>query len=200
MKNPQEVKRLLRENARRIRGKQMYDRKIQKVRAGTIVDGTFRPWMRRYAAWIASQPSRPTGKEKVQFVRNLIRAPITLGTIRKLEAREDFQKYFEELDADAIKRAKADLEAAMGEYVDTHLEGMRLAVAAKDYKAIPPYTVPILDRVAPKREDGVRQANVVVLNFGADDPRARSLARALDADTVDAEIIVEELGDAPDPH
>lgn len=198
IRNPQERKRLIAENARRIRGKQVYEIKLKKVRAGTIVDGTFRPWMRRYAAWLASRPAKATGKEKVQFVRNLIRAPITLGTIRRLEAREDFQKYYEELDADAIKQARADLESAMGEYVDTHLEGMRMAVTAKDYKAIPPYTVPVIDRVYPKREDGAPRANVVVLNFGVDDPRARSLARALDRDTVDAEIVVEELDDKPD--
>lgn len=56
------------------------------------------------------------------------------------------------------------LEEHYTEGITTHIAGMRMAMAAEDHKSLPSYTVPILDRVVPKRDavQGNTQVNVTL--------------------------------------
>lgn len=74
-----------------------------------------------------------------------------------------FIDYYRSVQLDAVRAARAMLEERYGSAIQAHFAGLDLALGAEDYRAIPNYTVPILDRVAPKRDNTVVATKVEVI-------------------------------------
>jgi len=74
-----------------------------------------------------------------------------------------FIDYYHSLQLDAVRAARSMLEERYGSAINAHFDGLDMALGARDYRAIPNYTVPILDRVAPKRDNTIVATKVEVI-------------------------------------
>lgn len=126
------------------------------------------PHQSAFAEWLSSQPQRPPVSVQRKMYSKLCQRLVSPRTfadhMSKLKTNPHYIRYYASLQADALRRSRVILEEHYTEGVETHLDGMRMAREAEDYKAIPAFTVPILDRVVPKREavQANTQINVVL--------------------------------------
>lgn len=63
---------------------------------------------------------------------------------------------------DHIKKARAKYSKDMPRYAEIHKEAMEMAFEAEDYKAIPAFTTPAIDRFYPKREDVAAKTEISI--------------------------------------
>ena len=119
-----------------------------------------RKWHAQLAYWLSEQPVTPSIPEQLAAANgfaNVGRKPeqppiaVTLKKLRVLKAREDFQGLVRELEKGGIEAARAKFLSHLGDYVEMHLWGARRSMEKDDTRALASYTVPALDRVAPKR-------------------------------------------------
>lgn len=122
------------------------------------------PWQSAFAEWLSSQPDKPSTQAQRKMASALLRQTISPKALRRVIRNPAFIRYLALLNADALRRSRAILEQHYTEGVHAHLSGMRSALDANDYKALPSFTVPILDRVVPKKEQvaAATQVNVVL--------------------------------------
>jgi hypothetical protein len=123
-------------------------------------------WMRGYAEWLALQSGRPALTERQAIANKLARDKVSPKAIRHLEQRVDFRDYYDRLAAGAVTAARAKLEAESPWYVEKHREGLEAALKEGDYKAIPNFTGPVLERVWPRREAPI-VATQITINLSA---------------------------------
>lgn len=149
-------------------------------------------WQRLFAAWFAHLPVSPGINDCVRYVRATTKYRVGADAIRTLMARQDWQRMVVSFRESEPKRARELLNADHQTYVDAHREGLNLALAAGDYRAVPPFTVPMLDRVAPKREEETERRPTIVINIAgsAGLELGKVTQGALrEADIIDAEVI-----------
>lgn len=122
------------------------------------------PWQSLFAEWLSIQPDRPSTVQQRKVASNFCQRPVSLRELHKVRKNTRFEQYLLALQADSVRRARAIIEEHYAEGVHAHIDGMRMAKDAADYKALPAYTVPILDRVVPKKESvaAATQVNVVL--------------------------------------
>jgi hypothetical protein len=122
-----------------------------------------RPWQYAFAEWLAHQVDRrPKVAEQIEKAEELAQHTVTASALRRLKDRRAFRDYFGKLHAGALQRARAKLEARYEKFIDAHVDGLEMAYNEGDYHAIPKYTVPVIDRIAPKRDAAPVQQAVVV--------------------------------------
>jgi len=118
------------------------------------------PWQFAFAEWLANQDHRQPVAEQVAKAEELAQRSVSAASLRALRRRKQFREFYERLRKDALSKARAMLERRYPKFVQAHEDGLDAALDAGDYRAVPSFTVPVLDRVAPKRD--IAQANAVV--------------------------------------
>jgi len=121
------------------------------------------PWQSLFAEWLSIQSDRPSTVQQRKQASLFCQRPVSLRELHKVRKNPRFEQYLLALQADSVRRARAIIEEHYAEGVHAHIDGMRMAKDAADYKAIPAYTVPILDRVVPKKEAAAAQTQINVI-------------------------------------
>ncbi len=121
----------------------------------------FIDWLAKYIS--SHQGKKPTNAEQIEVLEELLQVKVTEEALRKLRRRAEFKEYFNNLIDDRDKANVRKLKSKMPEAIDAHFKGLDMAVTAEDYRAIPAYTNPILDRVIPRRD--ALQAQQQVINI-----------------------------------
>ena len=120
------------------------------------------PWEIEFVEWLAHQEKRPKIADQVDKCEELTQKSYSAHRLRGLKARLAFREFFAEMQMDTLKRARKKVERRTPEYVDGHYEGFKMARDHGDYRALTQYTVPILDRVWPKKEETAAIAAVKI--------------------------------------
>lgn len=120
------------------------------------------PWQAVYAEWLSIQPTKPSTVQQRKIASQFCQRPVSLRELHKLRTNPRFESYLLALQADSVRRARAIIEEHYAEGVHAHIDGMRMAKDAADYKALPAFTVPLLDRVVPKKEAVAAQTQINV--------------------------------------
>lgn len=139
------------------------------------VDGS-RPlplWTVKFAMYLVACPRAPSSVEQEQVATKLANEninltttrPVTIGygIIKRLRTDSRWQELVRELEKGGIEAAKRLFTEDAPVYVMLHRMGAEEAWRNKDYKALPAYTVPALDRVVPKRQEGVPVTQVAIV-------------------------------------
>ena len=121
------------------------------------------PWQCAFAEWIACQDVRPSISQQCQAASKLAQRTVSKRTLARIRRSQRFIEYYQSLQLDAVRAARSMLEERYGSAITAHFEGLEMALGQSDYRAIPHYTVPILDRVAPKRDNTVVATKVEVI-------------------------------------
>ena len=110
------------------------------------------PWEFAFAEWYANAFKRPSRAE--QYAQAKILAPEAFDPgpvyIESLKKTPAWHSYVRDIKRDALSAARKKLVGNYGTAVTAHFEGLELARDAEDYKAIPAFTNPILDRIISK--------------------------------------------------
>ena len=166
-----------------------------KLATFAIASCPLKPWMKQYAIWLASQPTRPKWIEKCKSASMHARAKISISALRMMEKREDFTALLLRLETNDLVRLQEKFDGRKEEYMDGHFKAFQDAQEAGDYKVVAQITEPILDRISPKKQPGDQKPmNVVMIHLGPRGSFADKHAR-IDEDIVDAVIESEEIGD-----
>lgn len=145
--------------------------RCQKLGTAEVLYGPLRPWMKRLAAWEASAAGqRISVSACFEAARFLAQAPISRPAVQALRSRPDYLAYREELAADALVRARKQLEARVQEYADAHHWALQEAQKAGDYKETAAIAAPMLDRLWPKREDQTDRPMAITVNVPGSQP------------------------------
>jgi hypothetical protein len=119
------------------------------------------PWHYDYADWL-SRRDRASLDDRLEKARELSGYYLEARQIVTLEGRDAFHEYLHQMRGKAAERARAKLERDAEKYVEAHKQGLDYALERKDYRAIHNYTVPVLDRIAPKKDQTPSQTVVIV--------------------------------------
>lgn len=144
------------------------------------------PWHYEFAYWLATLADPPSIEEQIAKAEELAQYTVTEKKLDALKHRKVFREYYAKLVSDVLTQARALLEKDYPNYVQAHADALREAIKLGDYKAVPAFTTPILDRVAPKKEDARAVAAVRI-------ELAPQQQRIIDAEVIEVE--VEELDD-----
>jgi len=159
----------------------------QKPRPLTPAEFTF-------CEWLAKTPVNPNQSEQVKKLREIFNPPdaegnppsyiipVTKERLLKLKRRKEFQHYFEEMRQAELDRARAMFIKRMPEAVATHFLAMDLAMQGKDYRSIPAFTNPVLDRVLPKKSENAPIAAVKI-------ELTQAQSKNMDLETPDIEVV-----------
>jgi hypothetical protein len=142
---------------------------------------------KRYAEWLATTVEMPTPSERLEKYREFRQRKVALSTMQGIERSDAFRYYFDDIVVDERRRAAKMFDANSPKGVAAHFQGLEMAMENSDYRAVPSFTVPVLDRVIPKKPDQV-QAMQVVVNVTPE-----QIERLRDSET--PEIEVEVLGE-----
>lgn len=124
-------------------------------------------WQRLFAAWYAHLPIQPTTRDCVNYARAITKFRIGDLTVKELIKRTDFQRLVVVFRESEQKRAKELLNADYQSYLEAHRAGLDMALAAGDYRAVPPFTTPMLERISPKKEDPEARPTQIIINLPA---------------------------------
>ncbi len=126
--------------------------------------------MRRLAEWIATQDFSPTNSVIHQMARELSGYDLPAEWIPMVMGREDWQVYRDQVAADDQLRARRTFEHNYQAYVTTHRWALEAAAAVGDYKTAAEIAAPVLDRVAPKRDQHIGTSQTVIIKLGHTSP------------------------------
>ena len=120
-----------------------------------------------FAEWLAACPKRPRKAEQLAVMMEKAAARdwdgnVTHRYIDNLKRRQEFLKFFAELQRDALSKARAIAQARAPEYIKADYEGLLMALDRQDYKTITQYTSKVYDRVWPKKDETVPQVAVKI--------------------------------------
>lgn len=149
-------------------------------------------WQRLFAAWFAHLPVAPSIEDCVRYVRAITTFKVSASAIRELLHRNDFGQLVARFRESEQLRAKELLNADYQIYVDAHRRGLQMALDAEDYRAVPPFTAPMLDRVAPRKDDQVAKSPTIIINLGGvaqQEVLKLQIASPSQDDIVDADIL-----------
>lgn len=122
------------------------------------------PWMLAYAEWLTLECLDPPKIVlRTSRARELSRSPVASSGIRDLEARLDFRAYCNELARGPLERARAKFVAAFPEYISAHRDALDSARSVGDYRAMAQIAEPVLDRVYPKKAEGMQAQQVTIV-------------------------------------
>ncbi len=126
---------------------------------------TLRHWQRLFAAWYATLPGPPAMDAMVAYAQALTTYRITPQSIRITTKRDDWRELVDQFRGSEALRVRELLHADYQFYLDAHRKGLFMALEKEDHRAIPSFTVPIIERFAPKKEDQAARAQVVIVNL-----------------------------------
>lgn len=128
--------------------------------------GPLRPWMKKLAEWAATQHGPVKQVDYQRMAAELAGCHISRPAVRAVIHRLDWLTYREEMALDDLARAKKKFEGRYDVYSDVHFWAVNRAKEMDDYKVAATIAEPILDRLAPKRDDKGAGAATVIINLG----------------------------------
>ena len=152
------------------------------------------PWQLAFAEWLANLDRAPSTEAQLTKVIEFRAAqgipdPFTDVDLRALVARRHFKEYVSKLNADALKRCRARIEARLEAYVDANAWALTQAKGAMDYRAVAAITEPMMERVWPKKSDTAANTSVTVVLM----PAQQAAIHAIETvEVMDAEIVAIE--------
>jgi hypothetical protein len=123
------------------------------------------PYEFTFCEWLACQPTHPSRKAQLAKLQELYNPPdadgnppareipVDMNRLRALTRRPEFQEYYKQLALEELERSRAMFIKRMPQAVATHFMAMDMAMINKDYRSIPSFTNPVLDRVMPKKSE-----------------------------------------------
>lgn len=168
--------------------------------------GPMVPWMRSYLQWLAIQPGSElvmqgaprgyrggsvTTSQKTKMASMYAGRGLSKDTVRLLELRPDVIEYFGKLQADAQFKAKEMLSQDISTNIEARREGLEVARAEKDHKAIKGYTDWVPEVAFPKKapEEGVKTS--VVIHLGSKQAQ-HLIGKALSGEIQECEVEIIE--------
>lgn len=140
------------------------DRASMRRTGEQIRFGPLQPWMFAYGEWLVlTCLTPPTRTTRIAKMRSLSRTPVNDRQVRELEARDDFAKYCDELAKGPLEEARAKFVRHFPEYIEAHAEALDSARRAGDYTAVARIAEPVLDRVVPRKAEGIQATQVTVV-------------------------------------
>ena len=131
------------------------------------------PWQASFARWFA-ETHRPSVDDQVRIATTLANEfrrdgepdiTLTYDQLKWLRRRRDFQDLVEALRAGGIVAAQAYLTAKYPRLAELHVWGAEEARRQSDYRAMAQFTVPAMDRYAPKKDPMVGVAQQIVIQM-----------------------------------
>lgn len=122
--------------------------------------------MKAYAAWLATQNAFPKSIERLTAAGLYLNTRVSRKNLQALEEREDFQNLVETFRGQETARVKAVLEGHLKAGVDAHMTGLKMALADGDHRAIPKFTVPLIERAWPKANEQEVHRPMIEIHIG----------------------------------
>jgi hypothetical protein len=156
-----------------------------------------RPWMKKYAAWIAlHDPTHlPKREDRLTEVRKFAHGRITRTALDYIEKREDFLALVEELRSDEMRRARVQMEVDAAYMVESHRDAVENLRDQGKYQDIAKYTTPYLDRIWPKQDEQQQHLTAIQINIGQGDAHAEAQIASIADDALTPEIEAVEIED-----
>ena len=126
-----------------------------------------RPWEYHLAQFIAQYPmkGRPPIESLMSVASSEAGADLPEDVVRRTITDPSFRRYRILVENDLVAAARKRLAGSALDVLNNHLEGMEWASDLKDPRAMAAITVPLLDRLLPKKDDSTPMVAVqVVLN------------------------------------
>lgn len=128
-----------------------------------------KPYEFKFCTWLAYQSSRMPRQTQLEMLEQL-RSEAGEDTEKKLKLRDltnlkqsaAFKEYFQRLRSSATEAAKTIIENGFKRAAEAHIQGLEMAIDAGDYRAVPPFTTPLIDRVMPKNAEGAGSPAVAI--------------------------------------
>ncbi len=122
--------------------------------------------MKAYAAWLAIQPAFPKSIERLKSAGICLTTRVSRKNLNALEARDDFVNQVQVYRDQEVTRVKGILERHLESAVDAHMLGLQLAVSERDHRAIPKFTVPLIERAWPKVNEVQPHVPMIEIHIG----------------------------------
>ncbi len=126
--------------------------------------------MRRLAEWVATQDLTPDPKALYRAAVGFIGFALPESWIPLVLEREDWRTYRDQMALDDNLRARKALEHHYGAYVAAHRWALEAATSVGDYKTAAEIASPVLDRVAPKRDQNASVGQTVIIKLSQGSP------------------------------
>jgi hypothetical protein len=124
------------------------------------------PGMKAYAAWLAIQDAFPKSMERLKQAGLCLNTRVSRKNLKGLETRDDFINQVQVYREQEVTRVKAILERHLEVAVDAHMLGLKLAVSERDHRAIPKFTVPLIERAWPKVNEQQPHVPMIEIHIG----------------------------------
>jgi hypothetical protein len=130
-------------------------------------------WALKFAAWRIACPYTPNRQEQELVATRLANegidrtsqreVKIGYAQIKRLRTDARWQEYVRVLEDGGIMAARQLFVDDLPAYVALHRWGAEEARKAGDYKTMPAFTVPALDRAVPKRTEGLPATQIAIV-------------------------------------
>jgi len=136
------------------------------------VRGKLPLWTLRYAAWEASAAYILNKEERVKIANELAnenlrpnQRPVTVtwAHIRRIRQRADWQEVVRKFEEGGMEAARQQFISDLPTYIHMHREGAEMAMRQGDYRALPAFTVPALERAVPKHDESRPPAQIAIV-------------------------------------
>jgi hypothetical protein len=148
-------------------------------------------WSREIAIWYATQSAKPSTEQCIERCAE-IGHPISKGYWYNVSASPEFKTLVKELQSSGVRLAKEKFEHLYPQVVDYWLKAIKDADSVNDYNAVRALTEMAIDRMIPKKVEGVQVAQQININLAPDRMAEQ------DRPPVSVEAIEVEVTDATD--
>jgi hypothetical protein len=132
------------------------------------------PYEFTFCEWLATQSVPPKSKEQLAKLNEIYNPPDKDGNppsspipvnrqrLDNLKRRQDFKEYYNKMLGEELQRSREMFIKRMPNAVAAHFDAMNLAMIHSDYRAVPSFTNPVLDRVMPRKQEAAPIAAVKI--------------------------------------
>ena len=151
-------------------------------------------WEAEFAEWLAKCPSRATQEQQVVKINRLydryndaLDEPLDYRYVRKLRRRAEFKEYYGLMQEGGTRAARRMMKMREQYAVAKHFEAVEKASAAGDYRGVFAGTIPMLDRIEPKKQE-LGPTAAIQVNLSVEQGQALAEAEAI---PVEVEVVEE---------
>lgn len=126
---------------------------------------TVKPWMRRYAEWLAGEVGRPPLDSRIRRASQLAGLAIGRVGLKALEKRQDWVAYYQKLLADETQMSQAIVKAKMVGVIEQGFAMAEVAARELDYAEYRKYWNAMLDRAYPVTQREAPSVGQVVIHM-----------------------------------
>jgi len=164
------------------------------------VRGKLPLWTLKFAAWLASAPYVVNKDEQIKVATEIAneglrpnqqRVAITYAQIRRLKQRADWQEVVRKFEEGGVEAAREQFISDLPVYMDLHRRGAQMAMEKGDYRALPAFTVPAVERAVPKRSEAPPATQIAIVIS----PQQLSGLQAYEAPETVVEAVLDDRAD-----